>query len=234
MDIVIENLKKKYNKQLVLDIGKLSVKQGELVGIIGNNGAGKTTLFRLMLDLIEATDGQIFIDGKYHAENDHWKKKTGSYLDEGFLIDFLTPEEYFYFTGNIYGLTPSDTDSRIEPFKRFMHDEIIGQKKFIRQLSTGNKQKTGIMAAMIPQPPLLILDEPFNYLDPSSQILIKKMLKTTNEKHNTTILLSSHNLNHVIEICNRVILLEKGIVIEDLHLPTEDLKKLETYFALHA
>ena len=234
MDIIIENLKKQYDKQLVLDIGQLSIEKGELVGIIGNNGAGKTTLFRLLLDLIESTDGHISIAGNINSGSDHWKDKTGSFLDEGFLIDFLTPEEFFYFTGNVYGLKQSDIDSRIDSYNRFMNDEIIGQKKYIRQLSTGNKQKTGIMAAMIPNPELLILDEPFNYLDPSSQIVIKKMLKATNEKHHTTILLSSHNLNHIVEICSRVILLEKGKIIEDLHLPTDDLKNLETYFTVNA
>ncbi len=234
MEIRIDHLKKKYDTQMVLDIEHLDIQKGELVGIVGNNGAGKTTLFRLLLDLIEATEGSISIAGQNIARSDHWKGQTGSFLDEGFLIDFLTPEEFFYFTGKVYGLDPSEIDSRIETYSRFMNQEILGQKKYIRQFSTGNKQKIGIMAAMIVKPQLLILDEPFNFLDPSSQILIKRMLQTVNEHDGTTILISSHNLGHITGICNRIILLERGIIIKDLRLPHDDMRDIEDYFSVNA
>ncbi|MFO7997691.1 MAG: ABC transporter ATP-binding protein [Bacteroidales bacterium] len=234
MEINLSKLQKYYGKQLVLDIPALHIQPGEMVGVIGNNGAGKTTLFRLFLDLIEASRGEIAIHGRTVAGSDHWKTKTGSFLDEGFLIDFLSPEEFFYFSGKLYGLSRAAVDERLEPFGRFMNGEILGQQKYIRQFSTGNRQKIGIIAAVIVQPSLLILDEPFNFLDPSSQILIKRILRHENLARGSTMLLSSHNLNHITEICNRIILLERGRVIRDIRLPGDDLAGIEQYFAVNA
>ncbi|MFP4064620.1 MAG: ABC transporter ATP-binding protein [Bacteroidales bacterium] len=232
--IRIEQLIKKYRQQTALNIDHLEIETGTLTGIVGNNGAGKTTLFRLILDLVEPTGGQALIEEKPVAGNDHWKSFTGSYLDEGFLIDFLTPEEYFYFVGKLHGMDPGAVDEKLKVFTRFISDEVIGQKKYIRQLSTGNKQKVGIVAAMLVQPRLLILDEPFNYLDPSSQIMVKRLLKADNESRETTMLVSSHNLNHLTDICSRVILLEKGRIIKDLTPPQDDLREVEQYFSVQA
>lgn len=233
-DITIHNLRKKYANRLVLDIDHLEIPSGGLVGIVGNNGAGKTTLFRLVLDLIESSSGHVSINGENVKRSDHWKKHTGSFIDDGFLIDFLTPEEFFYFTARLYGLSREAVNDRLVHFYKFMHDEILDQGKYIRQFSTGNKQKIGIIAAMIVQPSLLILDEPFNFLDPSSQILIKRLLKIANEKWMTTILISSHNLSHITEICSRIILLENGKVIKDLQLPADDPSEIEGYFSVNA
>ncbi len=232
--IRVENLKKQYGQQTALDIDRLTIEKGQLVGIVGNNGAGKTTLFRLLLDLIEPTQGSVFIHEKSVAGNYHWKNLTGSYLDEGFLIDFMTPEEFFYFTARLYGLPKKAVDEKLQVFSRFMSGEILEQKKYIRQFSTGNKQKVGIIAAMLVQPELLILDEPFNFLDPTSQILIKRMLKQENEARHTTMLISSHNLNHITEICTRIILLEKGKIIRDITPESGDMKEIEQYFSINA
>ena len=234
IEINISELQKKYGKQLALDIDNLHIEQGQLCGIVGNNGAGKTTMFRLMLDLIEADRGSIQLDNAAVAGSDHWKEFTGSYLDEGFLIDFMTPEEYFAFTGSLYGFSKAEIEEALIPYKRFLTDEIVGQKKYIRQLSSGNKQKAGIVAAMIIRPKLLVLDEPFNYLDPSSQILIRRMLQQDNEVRKTTMLISSHNLNHITGMCNRIILLEKGKIIRDLKLPNDSLEDIEQYFSMQA
>ncbi len=234
IEIHCSELQKKYGKQLALDIDNLHIEQEQLCGIVGNNGAGKTTMFRLMLDLIEASRGSIELDNGIVAGSDHWKEFTGSYLDEGFLIDFMTPEEYFAFTGSLYGFSEAEVEEALIPYTRFLTDEIVGQKKYIRQLSSGNKQKVGIVAALIIRPKLLILDEPFNYLDPSSQILIRRLLQQDNEVRKTTMLISSHNLNHITGMCNRIILLEKGKVIRDLKLPNDSLKEVEQYFAMQA
>lgn len=232
--ITINQLQKQYGKQTALDINSLEIQSGELVGIVGNNGAGKTTLFRLLLDLIAPSDGQVLINEQNVAGSNHWKTMTGSYLDEGFLIDFMTPEEQFYFTGELYGLSKEQVDEKLAFFNRFMSEEIVGQKKYIRQFSTGNKQKVGIISAMIAQPSLLILDEPFNFLDPTSQILTKRMLKQENEARNTTMLISSHNLSHITEICTRIILLEKGRIIKDMTPTSSDLLEIEQYFSVNA
>jgi ABC-2 type transport system ATP-binding protein len=234
MQIKISQLQKTYGQQTVLNIDQLQIGKGELLGIVGNNGAGKTTLFRLVLDLIQASEGQVHVNGLNVAGSEHWKKDTGSYLDEGFLIDFFTPEEYFYFVSSLAGISKAATDEKLKVFSRFMNEEILGQKKLIRQLSTGNKQKAGIIAAMLIQPQLLILDEPFNFLDPTSQILIKRMLKEENEARGTTMLISSHNLNHITEICSRIILLEKGKIIKDLTPSKDDLQEIEKYFSVSA
>ena len=233
-DIRIEKLQKKYGNQTALDIGELQIGKGELCGIVGNNGAGKTTWLRLMLDLLEPTTGKVLVGGEAIARSDHWKAFTGSYLDDGFLIDFLTPEEYFYFTAKLYGVSRADVDERLASYSRFLSDEVLGQKKYIRNLSAGNKQKVGIVAAMMIQPKLLILDEPFNYLDPSSQILIKRLLQQDNAERETTMLISSHNLNHITDMCSRIILLEKGKVIKDLNLPDDDINNVENYFSMQA
>jgi ABC-2 type transport system ATP-binding protein len=233
-DIHIEKLHKEYGNQTALYIDELNIEKGELCGIAGNNGAGKTTWLRLMLDLIEPTRGRILVMDKAITRSNHWKPFTGSYLDEGFLIDFMTPEEFFHFTVKLYDIPRSAVDERLVRFKKFLSDEVLGQKKYIRNLSAGNKQKVGIVAAMMIEPRLLILDEPFNYLDPSSQILIKRLLQQDNAERKTTMLISSHNLNHITDMCSRIILLEKGKVIKDLHLPDDDMSNVENYFSVQA
>jgi ABC-2 type transport system ATP-binding protein len=230
MQVTIENLLKIYNGQTVLDIQGLNVKQGELLGIVGNNGAGKTTLLRLVLDLIRPENGHVTIGEHKVNYSTAWKKHTGSYLDEGFLIDFLTPEEYFHFSGKAYGLDHSQVDDALVRYNRFLGNEIIGTGKFIRHLSTGNKQKVGIIAAMMVNPQLLILDEPFNFLDPSSQIMVRNHIKDQNKNTGSTMLISSHNINHLAEICTRVILLEKGIVIKDIYTGQGDVREIDLYF----
>jgi ABC-2 type transport system ATP-binding protein len=95
--ITVKNLVKKYNQKIVLNINELVIIKGEIFGLIGNNGAGKTTLFRLLLDLIRADNGEVRSGDWIVAKTENWKDYTGSYLDEGFLIDFLTPEEFFFF-----------------------------------------------------------------------------------------------------------------------------------------
>ena len=231
MEIKIQNLVKQYGKNTVLNIPELTIKSGELVGLVGNNGAGKTTLMRLILDLIEATEGHVEADGRLVNEDGTWKQYTGSFIDSHFLIDFFTPEEYFAFIARVYQLPKDTLDSRLEQFRPLMHDEILGTKKYLRQFSEGNRQKIGIIGAMLINPKVLILDEPFNYLDPTSQITVAKLIRQMKEQLGSTVIISSHNLNFVSEISTRILLLEKGVVIKDL--PNQDgsaTKELEDYF----
>ncbi|MCK9180280.1 MAG: ABC transporter ATP-binding protein [Bacteroides sp.] len=229
--ITINNITKKFGDKTALNIESYQLKEGEILGLVGNNGAGKTTLFRLMLDLLEADTGEVSINNILVNQSEQWKTFTGSYIDNSFLIDYLTPEEFFYFIGKMYGLSKEEVDDRLLPFVHFMNGEIMNQKKFIRNFSAGNKQKVGIISAMLHHPSVLILDEPFNFLDPSSQSLIKKILRKYNEDSGATILISSHNLNHTIDISSRIALLEKGVVIKDLeNLDKSAEKELEEYF----
>ena len=214
--ITIDKLKKNFGEKIAVDIEHYEINQGDMLGLVGNNGAGKTTLFRIMLDLLKADDGKVIINDIDVSQSEDWKSITGAFIDDGFLIDYLTPEEYFYFIGKMYGLKKEEVDERLIPFERFMSGEVIGHKKLIRNYSAGNKQKIGIISAMLHYPQLLILDEPFNFLDPSSQSIIKHLLKKYNEEHQATVIISSHNLNHTVDVCPRIALLEHGVIIRDI------------------
>lgn len=228
--IQIKDLKKQFGGKTAINIPELNIGAGSLIGLVGNNGAGKTTLFRLMLDLLKSDNGYIHSNGVNVSKDEHWKKYTGSFLDARFLIDFLTPEEYLYFVGETYGMNKDTVDERLGIFMHFMNDEILGQKKYIRNFSAGNKQKIGIIAAMMINPNVLILDEPFNFLDPSSQIEIRDMIAQINKTHQATVFISSHNLNYTTDICDRIILLEKGIILKDLKNSAESINELHSYF----
>ena len=231
--IDISQLQKRFGSKLAVDIEQYQIAQGEMLGLVGNNGAGKTTLFRLILDLLKADRGHVTLKGIAVEKSEEWKAFTGAFIDDGFLIDYLTPEEYFYFIGKMYGLKKEEVDARLQPFERFMNGEVLGQKKYIRNFSMGNKQKIGIISAMLHHPELLILDEPFNFLDPSSQSIIKHLLKRYNEEHHATVIISSHNLNHTVDVCSRIALLENGVIIRDLqNVDGSAEKELEDYFNL--
>jgi len=230
--IGINNLKKQYNGVTVVNIPELTIKRGETIGLVGNNGAGKTTLFRMMLDLIRPDSGEVLSDEKNVAENESWKDYTASYLDEGFLIDFLTPEEYFHFIGGLHNKSKVQVDSELPAFADFFNGEILKKGKYIRDLSKGNQTKVGVAACMIQNPQILMLDEPFANIDPSTQIRLKNMVKDiSKEKHITTII-SSHDLNHVTDVCERILLMEKGKIIKDIATNSNTLQELEQYFSV--
>ena len=214
--IIIKNLKKQFGDTIACNIPSFQVNGGDVLGLVGNNGAGKTTLFRMMLDLLKPDSGKIVIDGIDPSKSEKWKETVGAYIDEGFLIDYLTPEEYFAFLGKICNMTQAEVDERLKDFERLAGDEIFGKKKLIRNLSAGNKQKVGIMSALIRNPRIVILDEPFNFLDPTSQNILKHTLQEYSQRTGATILISSHNLQHTIDISTRIALLEKGQIIKDL------------------
>ena len=229
--ITLSNLQKKFGSKMAVNIDNYTIQSGDMLGLVGNNGAGKTTLFRLILDLLKADQGHVSIDDTDVSKSEEWKNTTGAFIDDGFLIDYLTPEEYFYFIGKMYGLKKEEVDQRLKPFERFMNGEVLGQKKFIRNFSMGNKQKIGIISAMLHHPSLLILDEPFNFLDPSSQSIIKHLLKRYNEEQQATVIISSHNLNHTVDVCSRIALLEYGVILRDLHNVNNSAEQeLEAYF----
>lgn len=229
--ITINQLKKAFGNTLACDIEQFTINDGEILGLVGNNGAGKTTLFRMLLDLLKPDEGEVALDGINPAQSEEWKAATGSYIDEGFLIDFLTPEEYFAFIGKITDKTQEEVNERLKDFEKFAAGEIFGQKKLIRNLSAGNKQKVGIISALFNNPKLVILDEPFNFLDPSSQNTLKHVLTEYNKRTGATILVSSHNLAHTIDISTRIALLEKGHIVRDLANADGSARaELENYF----
>ncbi len=225
-------LTKKYSGTTVLNIENLEIPKGQSFGLVGNNGAGKTTFFNLLLDLIQPTTGHIINTKIQVDKSEDWKSFTGSFIDESFLIGYLTPEEYFYFVGDLRGQNKADIDSFLVKFKEIFNDEIIGKKKYLRDLSKGNQKKAGIVAALIGNPEVVILDEPFANLDPTTQIRLKQIIKELTENREITVLISSHDLTHVTEVCERIVVLEKGEIVKDLKTSAETLKELESHFAV--
>jgi len=226
------NLSKIYSGTKVLDIENLKIEMGQAFGLVGNNGAGKTTFFRIILDLLKADTGKVLSNGKNVKGHNDWKYYTGSHLDDGFLIDFLSPEEYFEFVADVHKLSKGDLEEFYNNFKDFFNDEILGKKKYIRDFSSGNKQKIGIAAALMANPEIVILDEPFNSLDPTTQIRLKNLLNKLKEEKHMTLLISSHDLNHITEVCDRIVILEKGKIVQDKPTNENTLQELTEYFGV--
>ena len=229
--ITINNLSKVYETKKVLSIENLDFQKGQTIGLVGNNGAGKTTLFSLILDLIEPSSGFVSIDEEKVNESENWKNKVGAFIDETFLIGYLTPEEYFYFLGELRGQSKANVDEFLKNFTDFFNGEILNAKKYIRDLSKGNMKKVGIIGALIGTPAIIILDEPFANLDPSTQIKLKNLIRDWSQNSDSTFLISSHDLAHTTEVCERIVVINKGELVRDIQTSPETLRDLEQYFA---
>ena len=236
MDINISQLTKKYGTKTVLNICELTLKNGDIISLVGNNGAGKTTFLRLLLDFLTPTTGEIsfiYTNGKKlnPTLDEDWKRYTGAFLDKNYLIDYLTPQEYFNLITQLYEIPEHKKEEIFALFHQFIGDEILKTQKLIRDFSDGNKQKIGIISAFLVASELIILDEPFNFLDPSSQYALKKILQEYNNKTQCLIIMSSHNIEHCIDISQRILLLEEGKIIKDVinnEHSTEEI--LKSYF----
>jgi ABC-2 type transport system ATP-binding protein len=229
--ITVQNITKKYGTQIVLNMEHLEIPRGQSFGLVGNNGAGKTTFFSLLLDLIQPTTGKIMNNEVQVDASEAWKPFTSAFIDETFLIGYLTPEEYFYFIGELRGQNKADVNDLLTGFQDFFHGEILGQKKYLRDLSKGNQKKAGIVASFIGNPDVIILDEPFANLDPTTQIRLKGIIRDLTHNREVTVLVSSHDLIHVTEVCERIVVLNHGEIVKDIQTSTETLKELESFFA---
>lgn len=226
--IRLENLKKEYSGKEVLNIEQLEISSGQILGLVGNNGAGKTTLFSLLLDIIKPTSGKVFSKDVDVAESEDWKRYTSAYLNDGFLINFLTPEEYFEFVGGLYNMSSTDVSNFINQFSDFFAGEVLGVKKYIRDLSMGNRKKVGLVGSLIGNPEIVIWDEPFSNLDPSTQIRVRNIIKEYSQ--NRTFLVSSHDLNHIAEVCKRILILDHGKLVRDVENTEASKKELFEFF----
>ena len=229
--ITATNLSKVYNGINVLNIPHLEIPRGQSFGLVGNNGAGKTTFFSLLLDLIQPTTGSVFNNEITVNQSETWKPFTSSFIDETFLIGYLTPEEYFNFIGELRGQNKADVASFLKDFEDFFNGEILGRRKYLRDLSKGNQKKVGIVAALLGNPEVVILDEPFANLDPTTQIRLKNLIKEITMNSDVTFLISSHDLIHVTEVCQRIVVLDKGEIVKDIKTSEATLKELEQFFA---
>lgn len=228
--IHINNLQKEYNGTVVLELDDLKIENGEVFGLVGNNGAGKTTLFSLILDLIRATRGKVLINEIPVAKSEEWKVLTSAYIDESFTIGYLTAEEYFNFIGELREMNANDISKFLNDFKEFFNDEILGKKKFIRDMSKGNQKKVGVVGALMGNPEVVILDEPFANLDPTSQFKLRAIIKNFASQQGKTFLISSHDLDHVADVCTRIVILEKGKIVRDVQKTETTLTELEEFF----
>lgn len=231
--IQVNNLSKIYtNGKKVLNIANLEIPKGQSFGLVGNNGAGKTTFFSLLLDLIEPTTGSIKNNEVIVNQSEAWKPFTAAFIDESFLIGYLTAEEYFYFIGDLRSQNKADVDALLKKHESFFNNEILNNKKYLRDLSKGNMKKVGIIAALIGNPEVVILDEPFANLDPTTVSRLKKIIKELAENPEVTVLVSSHDLVHTVEVCDRIVALNLGEVVKDIQTSPETLKELEEFFAV--
>lgn len=231
--IQVNHLSKTYtNGVKVLNIDNLEIPKGQSFGLVGNNGAGKTTFFSLLLDLIQPSSGAIKNNGIQVNTSEDWKPFTSAFIDESFLIGYLTAEEYFYFIGDLRGQNKADVDVLLVKHDDFFNGEILKSKKYLRDLSKGNMKKVGIIATLIGNPEVIILDEPFANLDPTTVNRLKVIIKELADDSNRTVLVSSHDLVHTVEVCNRIVVLQKGEIVKDIQTSQETLKELETFFAV--
>ena len=226
--LTISNLQKCYGDKMVLDIPSLTINQGESIGLVGNNGAGKSTFLSLVLDIIQPSNGSVLSKGVAVTDTEAWKQYTGSYLNEGFLIPYLTPFEFISFVASLHQKSKEETLQFLEENSGFINI-AKEEKTLIRDLSAGNRNKVGILVAIFSNPEILILDEPFSFLDPTSQSWLKNKLNALHEA-GTTMLISSHDLGHITEISNRILILENGLLIDDKPTTNETLIELEKYF----
>ena len=231
--IQIKQLSKTYkNGVKVLNINYLEIPKGQSFGLVGNNGAGKTTFFSLLLDLIQPTTGTIINNTIQVNSSEAWKPFTAAFIDESFIIGYLTAEEYFYFIGDLRGQNKADIDILLLKHNDFFNNEILGKNKYLRDLSKGNMKKVGIIATLIGSPQVIILDEPFANLDPTTVSRLKKIIKELADDPNVTVLVSSHDLQHTVEVCDRIVALNKGEIVKDIETSAETLRELELFFAV--
>ncbi len=208
----IQGLTKKYGKFLALDNLNLHIDKGEIFGFVGPNGAGKTTTMRITCGLLKATNGTVFVDGVNAITNpDDIKRKVGYVPDFFGVYDNLKVMEYMEFYGSMYGMSKEDVDEIADGLLELVN---LSDKKdaFVDTLSRGMKQRLCVARALIHNPDLLVLDEPNSGLDPRARFEMKEVLKNLGSM-GKTIIISSHILPELAEMCTSIGIMEKGHLI---------------------
>jgi len=218
MIIVVENLKKTYFKKSVLNIESLHIGKGEKVAITGTNGSGKSTLLNLTLDLIKPQEGSIFLFGEDVRRNEKWKLKTSAFLNDSFLLDFLTVREYIHF------ITNSEPEEHINEMVNRLSFTSLNLNEQIKNLSSGNKKKVGILGALLSARELVIFDEVCNFLDYTSKKGLIQYFKSLND---STVVIVEHNIEFIHDFADRVLVLENGSIIKDIEVGDISLENFE-------
>ncbi len=226
--IKIQNLRKSFNGVPALNIEDLEINPGECIGIVGNNGAGKTTFFKSVLDLIKPDTGFVSVENVHVNISADWQNHLNAFIDESFLIEFLKPKEYLTFILKMKN-SQFDVEELLSSYADFSNKDIDENKKYIRDLSTGTKVRIGVLSLLAGDPKYMIMDEPFAHLDPTSQAKLRKLIRAQKEE-GRCVIVSSHNLQNIAESCDRVILIEAGIVKYDVEVNEESMRKLGEYF----
>lgn len=221
--IVFKSITKIFGTSKALRNLTFSVKENEVVGLIGNNGAGKSTIINLLANLLPFNSGEIFVfDKKLTANHLSYKSKTGFILSKPFYIEDFSTKQYLKFVGKFQKIPSDVLNKRSEDlFKKLNFTEL---KKPISKLSKGNQMKVSIIASLVHNPSLLLYDEPFVNLDIDSQETLKSLLKEMKGKK--TILITSHNLDLVLDVCDRFLVIDSGELILD-KLKTDPVEKLK-------
>ncbi|XCY66236.1 ABC transporter ATP-binding protein [Streptococcus iniae] len=231
--ITFEHVSKIYGDKEALSDINLTIENGEIFSIIGHNGAGKTTTISILTSIIEASYGQVFVDGKeLSANRDDIKKMIGYVPDSPDLFLNLTASEYWHFLAKIYGVSKEDTEKRIAELSQ-LFEMTTEENNTIDSFSHGMRQKTIVIGALISNPSIWILDEPLTGLDPQAAFDLKKMMKEHAAAGNS-VLFSTHVLSVAEQLCDRIAILKKGKMIflgtiDDLKANYPD-KDLETIY----
>ena len=215
----VENVTKYYGTNLAVDHLSFTVDDGEIFGLLGSNGAGKTTTFRMIMGLLDATSGKITLDGKKidYSVTD----KIGFVAEERSLLTKMTVKEQIIYYGRLKGLSEKEILKRLDDWlERFQIKEYKNRK--IKELSKGNQQKIQFIAAVINEPKLLILDEPFTGLDPINVKLLKEAIYSL-QKKGCSIIFSSHQMEHIEQFCEKLVILVKGKTVLEGYL--KDIKE---------
>ena len=209
--IEVKNVTKKYGKVVAVDNISFTINEGEIVGLLGPNGAGKSTTMNMLTGFIEQTEGEIIIDGYDMLKKPKKAKKEIGYMPEGVpLYTDLTVKEFVTYMAEIKNV---DKKNRKEKVQKIIEQTGLKdvEKKLIRNLSRGYKQRVSMAGALVGEPKILILDEPTVGLDPKQITEIRNLIKELGKTH--TVILSSHILSEVSQICNKVIIINKGKIV---------------------
>ena len=215
----VKNIVKYYGNYKAVDNLSFEVKDGEIFGLLGENGAGKTTTFRIIMGLLEATEGKVLLDGKhidYSITN-----KIGFVTEERSLLTKITVKEQLIFYGVLKGMREKKIEQEMKYWLKEFQIESYESRK-IKELSKGNQQKIQFISAVLHHPKLLILDEPFTGLDPINVELMKKAIYKL-QKEGCSIIFSSHQMEHIENFCEKLIILVKGKPVVDGYV--KDIKK---------
>lgn len=219
----IKNLTKKFKKSTVVDNVSFRVNPGEIVGLLGENGAGKTTTLRMISTMLKITSGEAIVNN-FSADKEPIKVRNEIGIlfggDVG-LYDRLTARENIKYFANLYGMSDKDADVRIDELaKKFNMEEYIDKR--VSKFSRGMKQKVSIARSIVHSPSVMLFDEPSTGLDVTAARTIQDFILDC-KKENKTILFSSHSMREVEKLCDRVVIINKGKLLEDCSI--DDLKE---------